>query len=78
MEAVSAERDTLRSRADELSGRLAALIFGRQGRIVRYIEIRSDEVEFRGAEANLSPETAVFRVVSRADGDDPVVLSVIP
>lgn len=52
---ASGERDSLLN-----SGLLTAIIFGKQGKVVRYLELRNDEVEFRGAEGNLTPETAVF------------------
>jgi len=42
------------------SGRLAAIIFGSQGKVVRYLELRGDEVSFRGADGNLTPQTAIF------------------
>jgi len=61
----SGERDSLIA-----SGRLAAMIFGQQGQIVRYLELRGDQLEFRGAEGNLSPEAAEFRV-ERKSGDAP-------
>ncbi len=47
------------------SGRLAAMIFGQQGQIVKYFELRADEVEIRGAEGNLTPQAAVFSVVHK-------------
>ena len=53
----SGERDSLLSA--EL---LTALVFGLEGNVVSYLELRSDEVEFRGAEGNLTPESAVFTV----------------
>jgi hypothetical protein len=59
----SGERDALIA-----SGRLAAMMFGQQGQIVRYLELRGDEVEFRGAEGSLSPQAAVFEV-RRKSGD---------
>ena len=57
------ERDALIA-----SGGLAAMIFGQQGRIVRYLELRGDEIEFRGAEGNLAPQAAVFDVEPKAGG----------
>ncbi len=60
---ASGERESLIA-----SGRLAAMIFGQQGQIVKYLELRGDEVEFRGTEGNLSPEAAVFGVI-RKSGD---------
>jgi hypothetical protein len=59
----SGERDSLIA-----SGRLAAMMFGQQGQIVKYLELRADEVELREAEGNLSPQAAVFSVV-RKSGD---------
>jgi len=60
---ASGERESLIA-----SGRLAAMVFAQQGQIVKYLELRGDEVEFRGAEGNLSPQVAVFDVV-RKSGD---------
>ncbi|MCP4765739.1 MAG: hypothetical protein GY875_05650 [Gammaproteobacteria bacterium] len=54
---ASGERDSLIA-----SGLLTIMIFLHKGIIVEYLEIRSDEVAFRGAEASLSPQTAVFNI----------------
>ena len=35
------------------SGRLAALMFGQQGQIVSYLELRGDEIEFRGVQGTV-------------------------
>lgn len=70
---ASGERDRLLA-----SGQLAAMIFGRQGQIVRYLELRGDEVEFRGAEGNLSPENAVFRVEASPLDNGTVILTLDP
>ena len=51
------ERDSLIA-----SGLLTLVIFLHRGIIVEYLELRSDEVAFRGAETSLSPETAVFNI----------------
>ncbi|MCP4472064.1 MAG: hypothetical protein GY815_15545 [Gammaproteobacteria bacterium] len=66
----SGERDALIA-----SGRLAAMMFGQQGRIVRYVELRADEVEFRGAEGNLSPQAAVFNVERKSGAADGFILT---
>jgi len=66
----SGERDSLIA-----SGRLAAMIFGQQGQIVRYLELRGDQLEFRGAEGNLSPEAAEFRVERKSGGTSGVTLT---
>lgn len=58
----SGERDALIA-----SGRLTAMMFGQQGQIVRYLELRGDEIEFRGAKGNLSPQQAVFAVQRKSD-----------
>ena len=50
------------------SGRLAALMFGQQGQIVSYLELRGDEIEFRGVQGSLAPNEAVFEV-RRKSGD---------
>ena len=57
------ERDSLIA-----SGMLTAMIFGQQGQVVRYLELRGDEVEFLEAEDQLTPETAVFSL-RRKSGD---------
>ena len=56
---------------DELleSGLLTAMIFGQQGQIVSYFELRGDELEFHVPEGNLTPEQAVFDVM-RKFGDN--------
>ena len=67
---ASDERDSLIA-----SGLLAALIFGQKGRVVKYFELRGDEVEFRGAEPGLTPETAVFDVARNIADSDRVILT---
>lgn len=57
------ERDSLIA-----SGGLTVMIFGLQGQVVRYLELRSDEVEFLEAEHQLTPEMAVFNL-RRKSGD---------
>lgn len=42
------------------SGRLTAMVFGQQGKVVKYLELRGDEVAFRDADGDLTPATAVF------------------
>lgn len=49
------ERDALIA-----SGRLTAMIFGQEGQVVRYLELRADEVQFLEAAEQLTPTTAVF------------------
>ena len=51
------ERDILLS-----GGLLSALIFGKDGRVVGYLELRADEVLFEGAEGNLTRHEAAFRI----------------
>ena len=53
-------------------GLLTAIIFGHAGKVVGYLELRRDEVEFSGADGDLTPETAVFSV-ERPDGDEGAV-----
>ena len=67
---ASGERESLIA-----SGRLAVMVFAQQGRIVKYLELRGDEVEFRGAEGNLSPQVAVFDVVRKSGDADGVTLT---
>ena len=67
---ASGERESLIA-----SGRLAAMVFAQQGQIVKYLELRGDEVEIRGAEGNLSPQVAVFDVVRKSGDADGVTLT---
>ena len=60
----SGERESLLA-----SGRLTVIVFGHQGKVVRYLELRDDEVNFRSLDGELTPETAVF-VLSRPRGLD--------
>lgn len=60
---TDSERDSLIA-----SGKLTAMIFGQQGQVVRYLELRGDEVEFLETEEQLTPETAVFSL-RRKSGD---------
>ncbi len=53
----SSERDSLIA-----SGLLTVLIFVQEGIIVKYLELRSDEVAFRGADSSLTLESAVFNI----------------
>ena len=57
------------------SGSLAAMMFGQKGQIVRYLELRADEVEFRGAEGSMSPQQAVFAVQRKLGGGGGVTLT---
>jgi len=66
----SGERETLAA-----SGLLSALMFARQGTIVKYLEVRNDEVAFRGTDASLTPQTAVFSVGANADTGGTVTLT---
>jgi len=65
----SGERDALLA-----SGRLVAVIFGHQGKVVRYLELRGDQVAFREADGDLTPQSAVFEV-SRQGRDNGVTLT---
>jgi hypothetical protein len=53
---------------------LSALIFAQQGTIVKYLEVRNDEVAFRGADSSLTPQTAVFSVATNSDSGSAVAL----
>ena len=66
----SGERDSLIA-----SGRLAAMMFGQQGQIVKYLELRADEVDLREAEGNLSPQAAVFSVMRKSGNAGGVTLT---
>ncbi|MCP4391781.1 MAG: hypothetical protein GY802_26030 [Gammaproteobacteria bacterium] len=59
------ERDTLIA-----SGLLTVLIFVRRGAIVNYLELRHDEVAFKGTDFSLSPKAAVFGIATNySDGN---------
>lgn len=58
------ERDSLMT-----SGLLTVLIFVHEGIIVGYQELRSDEVAFRGVDASLTTEAAVFKVKKNSTGN---------
>ncbi len=60
------------------AGLLTAVIFGKEGRVVGYLELRADEVEFRGAEGNLTPDAAVFRVMAGSGDNSAFVLNLEP
>ncbi|MFZ9037862.1 MAG: hypothetical protein ACO3DT_07320 [Gammaproteobacteria bacterium] len=66
----SGERETLAA-----SGLLSALMFAQQGTIVKYLEVRNDEVAFRGTDSSLTPQTAVFTVGSNSDDSSAVTLT---
>ena len=59
-------------------GSLAVLIFVERGTIVQFLELRSDEVEFRGADSSLAPQAAVFSVAKGSDSDSSVRLTLNP
>lgn len=54
---ASGERDALIAK-----GLLGAMIFGYRGEIVQYLELRGDEVAFRGTDSSLAPRFAVFDI----------------
>ena len=54
---ASGERESLMA-----TGLLTVLIFVQEGVIIQYLELRSDEVAFRGADSSITPETAVFNI----------------
>ena len=66
----SGERKTLAA-----SGLLSALMFAQQGTIVKYLEVRNDEVAFRGTDSSLTPQTAVFSIGSNSDDGSAVTLT---
>lgn len=57
------------------SGLLTAMIFGQDGQVVRYLELRGDEVSFRGADGTLTPETAIFDLSRKSGRDGGVTLT---
>ena len=66
----SGERESLLA-----SGSLSAMVFGLKGRIVKYFELRSDEVGFDGELTKLTPETAIFDIKSGDSGNRGFILS---
>ena len=67
---ASGERDSLIA-----SGLLTALIFAQKGMIIKYFELRSDELAFRGTSASLTPEAAVFSIGKNSDNSGGVTLT---
>ena len=65
----SGERDALLD-----SGLLSALIFGKDGQVVGYYELRADEVLFQGAEGHLTRSEAVFRIATDPSKTLPIKL----
>jgi hypothetical protein len=57
------------------SGLLTVLIFAHRAAIVEYLEIRDDEVAFRGVESSLSPQDAVFGVAPGVGAGGGVILT---
>ena len=51
-------------------------MFGHKKTIVGYVELRSDEVEFRNTDSSLMPGTAVFSVGSNSTDSNAVTLTV--
>lgn len=51
------------------NGRLTLLVFARAGEIVEYLELRGDQIDFRGIESVLTPQTAVFELKPAPAGD---------
>ena len=51
------------------------MIYGYKGAIVEYLEIRTDDVLFRGVESSLSPQDAVFNVAPEAGTGGGVTLT---
>lgn len=66
----SGERETLAA-----AGLLSAMMFAQQGTIVKYLEVRNDEIAFHGAASALTPDTAVFRVGKIPDDKGAVTLT---
>ena len=63
------ERESLIS-----AGLLTALIFVDKGTIVQYLELRSDEVEFRGADFSIAPNAATFDIAQGSGNSTGVTL----
>lgn len=56
------------------AGKLTALIFGREGRVVGYFELNRERIAFANTDEQLTPETAVFKVERAADDGDVIRL----
>jgi len=65
---ASGERDSLIA-----AGQLTAMIFGQKGQVIRYLELRAEEVEFGVTEGHLTPQETVFSV-RRKSGDNAGVI----
>ena len=57
------------------SGLLTVLIFAEQGTIVAYHELRSDEVDFRGTDASIDSDAAVFSIGTNSVNNSGVTLT---
>ena len=57
------------------SGLLTVLIFAQEGMIVKYHELRSDELAFRGMDSSLTPVAAVFGIGKNPDNSTGVTLT---
>ena len=57
------------------SGLLTVLIFAEQGTVVAYHELRSDEVDFRGTDASIASEAAVFSIGTNSVNSSGVTLT---
>lgn len=66
----SGERESLAA-----SGLLSALMFAQRGTIVKYLEVRNDEVAFSGANSSLTPKTAVFSIDKNPEDGAAVTLT---
>jgi hypothetical protein len=66
----SGERESLIT-----AGLLTILVFGQEGTIVEYLELRGDEVAFEGTDSGLTPQTAVFSIAMNPDNAGGVTLT---
>lgn len=57
---------------------LTVIVFLREGRLVDYLEYRSDRAEFSGVDNPYTPETAVFVVSPSPKGSETLILTPAP
>ncbi len=60
------------------TGLLTGLIFGHGEGIVAYLEVRGDLIEFRGVDAVLTPDTAVFAIAPKEGASGAFALTLQP
>jgi len=66
--------DKTERRAMMRDGRLGILAFAKAGKVVDYIEYRSDQIRFEGIDGVLARDDAVFTVETEVGADGPYIL----